>query len=112
MNGGSRSRVTSMPLNRPAAMPTRRPRSRASGAGTPFWEAVWAISIDESTITAPTDRSMPAVRMMSVWATASVPTTATCWVIRERFAGARKRSFRMPNTITATTSTTAGLTAG
>ena len=63
-------------------------------------------------MTAPTERSMPAVRMMSVWAMASVPTTATCCVMSERFAGFRKRSLSRPNTITETTSTMAGLIAG
>ena len=65
-----------------------------------------------STITAPTERSMPAVRMMSVWAMASVPTTATCCVMSERFAGARKRVVEQPKTMTARTSTMAGLIAG
>jgi hypothetical protein len=65
-----------------------------------------------STITAPTDRSIPAVRMMSVCAIASVPTTATCWVTSDRFAGSRKRSFSSPNTTIARTKTTAGLSAG
>jgi hypothetical protein len=55
---------------------------------------------------------MPAVRMISVWAIASVPTTATCCVMSERFAGRRKRSLSRPKTITASTSTMAGLMAG
>ena len=29
---------------------------------------------------------MPAVRMISVWPMASVPTTITCWMISEKFA--------------------------
>jgi hypothetical protein len=70
------------------------------------------MTIELSTMTAPTERSMPAVRMMSVWAIARVPTTATCCVIRERFAGFQKRSFRSPKTITEITSTIAGLIAG
>ena len=48
---------------------------------------VWAMTIEQSTMTAPTERSMPAVRMMSVWASARVPTTATCWVMSDRFDG-------------------------
>ncbi len=112
MNGGSRSRVTSRPLNAPAARPTTSPAASAAGAGRPFWLAVCAITIDVSTMTAPTDRSMPAVRMISVCATASVPTTATCCVTSDRLAGSRKRSLSRPNTMIARTSTTAGLTAG
>ena len=41
---------------------------------------------------APTERSMPAVRITSVWAMPRVPTTITCWTTSERFAGSRKRS--------------------
>ena len=92
MNGGSRSRVTSMPLSRPQAVPTTKPISSASRPGTPASADSLAITIDDSTMIAPTERSMPAVRMTSVWAMPSVPTTITCWTISDRLAGARKRS--------------------
>ena len=78
MNGGSRSRVTSRPLSPPASVPTSSPRTRASGPGTPKLAALPAITIEVKTMIAPTDRSMPAVRMISVWPTARPPTTATC----------------------------------
>ena len=63
-------------------------------------------------MTAPTERSMPAVRMMRVWAMARVPTTETCWVISERFSTRRNLSLRSPKTTTATSRTMAGLRAG
>ncbi len=40
--------------------------------------------------TAPTERSMPPVRITSVMPIASSPVMATCWVIISRFDGVRK----------------------
>ena len=57
---------------------------------------------------APTERSMPAVRMMIVWATPSVPMTITCCTISDRLAGARKRSAVRLKPITAISRTIAG----
>ena len=66
MNGGSLTRVTSRPLSIPHASPTVKPRSNASKPGTPASAESFAMTIDESTMMAPTDRSIPAVRMMIV----------------------------------------------
>ena len=74
--------------------------------------ALAAITIAEKIMIAPTDRSMPAVRMIRVWPTARPPTTATCWITSDRFAGRKKRVFTAPSTIPARTRTTAGLIAG
>jgi hypothetical protein len=41
----------------------------------------------------PHDKSMPAVRMTSVWPMAMVPTTMTCCMMSEKFCSDRKRSF-------------------
>lgn len=57
---------------------------------------------------APHDRSIPAVRITIVCPTASVPTTATCCRISEMLPGVRNRSESNANTITDTSSTTAG----
>ena len=43
------------------------------------------MTIEPSAMTVPHDRSMPAVRMISVWPIASVPITITCWKISEKF---------------------------
>ena len=88
MNGGSAIRVTSRPLTKPErarrpAMPSRI----ASSGGTPLSTAILVITMQPNAITVPHDRSMPAVRMISVWPMASVPTTITCWMISEKFAG-------------------------
>ena len=79
--------------------------------GTSGHPVASSIPVDspESASTEPTERSMPAVRMTRVCAIARVPTTATCWVISDRLAGARKRSLSSPNTSTATTSCHRGL---
>ena len=66
MKGGSFTLVTSTPLSRPAAVPTAKPRIRASQPGTPLSVAAFAMNIELKTMMAPIDRSMPAVRMMRV----------------------------------------------
>ena len=50
------------------------------------------ITMPPSAITMPHDRSMPAVRMISVWPMAMTPTTMTCCRISEKFSPLRKRS--------------------
>ena len=70
------------------------------------------MTIDEKTMIAPHDRSMPAVRMISVWPTASVPTTATCWVMSERLLGVANLLLSSLKTITLMTRTMAGLSHG
>ena len=50
------------------------------------------MTIEAKTAMAPTERSTPAVRMMIVWPMASVPTTVTCWMIRDRLDAFRNRS--------------------
>ena len=92
MNGGIASPTTSPPLMNPTAMQVRMPSRIASIGGTSLSTAILVITIEPSAIAVPHDRSMPAVRMISVWPMASVPTTMTCWMISEKFAGSRKRS--------------------
>ena len=43
------------------------------------------MTIEPSAMIVPHARSMPAVRMISVWPIASVPITITCWKISEKF---------------------------
>ena len=43
------------------------------------------ITMPPSAITMPQDRSMPAVRMISVWPIAITPTTITCCRISDKF---------------------------
>ena len=73
MNGGSRTRVTSTPVTTPKPTQVRIPRAIACSGGTPLATASFAMMIWPSAITVPTERSMPAVRMISVWPIASTP---------------------------------------
>ena len=66
MKGGMRRRVTSRPLSRPHSVPTRRPTGNPTATGQPMATDSRPMTIDASTITMPTERSMPAVRMISV----------------------------------------------
>ncbi len=63
MNGGSLSRVTSAPLIAPASSPAATPISRARKPGTPLFAARFAMISEERMAMAPTDKSMPAVKM-------------------------------------------------
>src|SRR3954452_9374968 len=112
MKGGKFSLVTSAPLSSPVSRPTPMPISSAIGPGTPWSLFSFTITRLESTIAMPMERSMPAVRMITVCPTASAATTATCCTSRERAWGRRKLSAKIPNTITATISTMSGLSAG
>jgi hypothetical protein len=51
---------------------------------------------------------MPPVKMTRVWPIARMPTTATCWVISDRFSAVRKRSVRMVKKIEARRSAISG----
>jgi hypothetical protein len=66
MNGGSLIRVTRNPLRAPIAVPQANPSTSASTPGIPNLVQKLAIRIDEKTAIAPTDRSIPAVRMIKV----------------------------------------------
>ena len=46
------------------------------------------MTTEQSTMMAPTERSMPAVRMMRVWATPMMPMIVTCWMISDRLKDA------------------------
>ena len=85
MNGGSRSRVTSSAVDAAAGRADGEAEQQGeqarAGPGRP---PSLAITIEDRTMIAPTERSMPAVRMISVWAMPSVPTTITCWTISDR----------------------------
>ena len=88
------------------------PISRANKPGTPCSAATLAITIIESTATAPTERSMPAVRMISVCPTARAATTAVCCTSSDSVCGLENRAFSRLKTITVSTRIMAGLIAG
>ncbi len=62
------------------------PQRMAIGAGRPRSAANLVITMLPSAMIMPQDRSMPAVRMISVWPIAIMPTTITCCRISEKFS--------------------------
>jgi hypothetical protein len=59
MNGGNLILVTSRPLIVPHSNATRAPTIKAIGPGQPLSETSFAMTSEDSTITAPIDRSIP-----------------------------------------------------
>src|SRR6218665_2213743 len=92
MNGGSAILVTNRPLTRPNSTVTAMPQAIASGADRSWLAAILVITMLPSAITMPQDRSMPAVRITSVWPIAITATTMTCCRISEKFCAEKKRS--------------------
>src|SRR6218665_1040664 len=92
MNGGSAILVTNRPLTRPNSTVTAMPQAIASGADRSWLAAILVITMLPSAITMPQDRSMPAVRITSVWPIAITATTMTCCRISEKFCADKKRS--------------------
>ena len=63
-------------------------------------------------VMAPTDRSMPAVRMTRVCPIARHATTATCWNSRDCALGDANRGLRIEKTTNVSTSRKSGLSHG
>ena len=91
MNGGSFQRVMSRPLTAPTRAPTANPARMASRIGAPCSTASLPITMLDSAMIMPQLRSMPAVRMISVWAMAITPTNDACCKISEKVLSVRKR---------------------
>ena len=90
MNGGKRNRVIRSPFRKPQAVPVARPAASASSTGRPWTTPIRPIATELNTMIAATERSMPAERMIRVWATPRIPITVTCWMIREKLKGVKK----------------------
>ena len=84
--------MTRRPLSSPNAPHASRPHAIARYGFNPESTASVVITIEPSAITMPQERSIPAVRMISVCPIASTPTTTTCCRISERFCPVKKRS--------------------
>ena len=96
----------------PAAVPTATPTAMASTPGMPAPAASFAAIIMERIATAPTERSIPAVRMISVCPTASAPITATCCTTSESELGEANLGLSVLNATNERTRTRNGLIAG
>ncbi len=108
MKGGSLTWVINRPLNTPNSVVTPMPQRMASGTGRPASTASLLITMLPSAITMPQDRSMPAVRITSVWPMAMTPTTINCCRISEKFAPLRNCGLWVENTRQAITSAISG----
>ncbi len=110
IKGGNLMRVTRNPFSIPARMPPTNPIRMASGAGTPSVIASCPIMTDIKTMIAPTERSIPAVRITRLCAAARMPMIETCCTISDRLNGeknfgpasAPKMMIEMTRTITGT----------
>ena len=92
MNGGNCTRVIRPPLTAPKAVQTLTPSRIAARTGTPFTTASRVMTIDPNAMTAPQERSIPAVRMIRVCPMASTPTTIDCCTTSERLGPVKNRS--------------------
>ena len=70
------------------------------------------MNIIDRVASAPTERSMPAVRMMRVWPMASMATIAVCCTSSDREFAEANRGLMIEKTTTVTTRRAAGLTVG
>ncbi len=87
INGGNLIRVTKNPFSAPAQIPPMQPITMAIGAGMPMVTASCPIMTDIRTMIAPTERSIPAVRITRLWAAARIPMIDTCCMISDRLNG-------------------------
>lgn len=92
--------------------PTTTPMMTAKTTGTPAKTARLPITSELRTRIAPTDRSMPAVRMISVWANATKPVTVTCFSTVDSAPMPRKRGAMMLKAAMDRNRTRAGIMVG
>ena len=78
MKGGNRITATNHPFNAPIAVPAVNPIKTDSSTGIPYLKVNWPIKTEVITAIAPTDKSIPAVRMTILCAAATIPTIWTC----------------------------------
>src|SRR6266516_2398576 len=108
MNGGRLIVVTRPPFSRPKPAHSSRPSRIARNGFSPVLTASLVIAMLPNAMTAPADRSIPAVRMTSVCPMARVPTTMTCWTMREKLPPVKNRSDLMLKNRQASTSAPSG----
>ena len=82
MNGGNLTNATKIPFIEPIENPHTSPKKTAKPGGSPKSNVNFPITTEDRTMMAPTERSMPAVRMTSDCAQATIPTMATCCSIK------------------------------
>ena len=88
-----------------------RPARMAMNGGTPPIVSLVSSSVPNTAIAA-LARSMPAVRMISVWPRASVPITTDCWTISEKLSTLRNVSVATEKKIITTSRAAVGPSTG
>src|SRR5471032_1912223 len=96
INGGRRMKAISPPLTSPSNRPKPIPAAIPNMPNCGDIEACNATTADAARI-APTDKSMPAVRITKVMPAASTTFTEACWVMIDRFCTVRKFSLARAN---------------
>ncbi len=91
MNGGSRMNAINTPLVSPSNRPKPIPAAIPSMPNCGESDASMATTADAAKI-APTDRSMPAVKITKVMPAARTMFTEACWVMIDRFCTVKKFS--------------------
>ena len=91
MNGRQLEQRDQHAVDEPQPRPRRGRRGARAAPARRRCTASWPMTTEHSTMMAPTDRSMPAVRMTSVWAMPMMPMMVTCCRISDRLKGSKKR---------------------
>ena len=112
IKGGNLTLATKKPLKAPIKVPIAIPAAIASGSGTPVITASRPITNEDKTKIAPTERSIPAVKIIRVCAIATMPMTVTCWRTNDRTPGLKNLGAKKPKTKILTTKTKAGTSVG
>ena len=92
INDGSFALVTNKPFNIPKDAVTAIPALTASAGCTPFSTASLVMTIDPSAMTIPQDKSIPAVKIISVCPMANKPTTMTCCNTKDKLSPVKNLS--------------------
>ena len=89
--------VTKSAFTTPHSAPITRIAPNTAGREAPAI-AIFPATAAETNMTAPTDRSIPAVSRTNVMPVATIPTEAHCTTMFTRLAGSRKRGERRAKT--------------
>ncbi len=92
MKGGSRRRVISTPFSAPMAVVMVNPHKIARIGGTPSSTANLVMTTLPRAMITAAARSMPEVRITSVWPMAITATKEICFSTRDSVVAVRKRS--------------------
>jgi hypothetical protein len=104
MKGGIGVRAAKAPLTAPQSIAT--PRPAATDGATPARGNSQTVTVPTSATTAPTDRSIPPIRITRVIPNARIALTEICWARSSRFSAVRNCGTQARNTPSSTTTAT------